>query len=105
LLDYFISQRLGEIGLRMALGATRGNVVGLVALRAAKPAIAGVAIGSVLAVLSLRIVRSVLVEISATDPLALLAAPAGVLVVIAVASAIPAFRAGRLTPAVALRKG
>jgi putative ABC transport system permease protein len=105
LLDYFISQRIGEIGLRLALGATRLNVIAMVAVHAAEPALAGVALGATLAVLSLRLARSVLFDVSASDPLTLLVAPTATLAVIGVATALPALRAGRLKPAIALREG
>jgi predicted permease len=98
-----VLQRRREIGVRMALGAARQRVVGLVVGRAALMVGTGLAIG-LLAALSLsRIVADLLYEVSPYDPttLALVALTLGVFAVLA--AALPAMRASRIDPAIALR--
>jgi putative ABC transport system permease protein len=100
---YLVSQRAREIGVRMALGATRANVMRMVLLNACVLVVSGLILGSVGAWYLSAAARSFLFSIEATDPRAfaaafLLLAPAAL-----VASAIPARRAATVDPMVALR--
>jgi putative ABC transport system permease protein len=102
---YAVSQRRHEIGVRMALGATPGNVlremIGQGMVLTALGIVTGV--GGSLAVASL--LRSVLVGVSATDPATLGGVAVAMALVAALACYVPARRATRIDPAVALRHG
>jgi putative ABC transport system permease protein len=103
LLSWSVARRTREIGLRMALGATRGNVLWLVTGRAMLLVGAGLLIGSAGALAVTRVLRSLLYQVSATDPLAFAAVALAMFAVGVLASALPAWRALRVDPAVALR--
>ena len=98
-----IVQRTQEIGIRMALGATNRNVLGLVVRQAALLVGAGAALGAVSAFAAARATAGVLFGIDAADPLAWGGASVVLVVVGAAAHAVPALRAVRVTPSVALR--
>jgi putative ABC transport system permease protein len=102
-LGYYVSRRTREIGVRIALGATVGNVRGLVLRQAMFTAGIGVAIGLLGALALTRLMTSLLFEISSMDPLTYLAMAALLLLVAAVAAYLPARRATRVDPMVALR--
>jgi putative ABC transport system permease protein len=95
---YAVSQRRGEMATRLALGATPGSVFMLVMRQGALLALAGTAIGLVIAYLSGRIVASQIYAIRASDPLMLSAAIVLVAGITALATMIPAWRASRLAP-------
>jgi predicted permease len=95
---YAVSQRRGEMATRLALGATPGSVFLLVMRQGALLALAGTAIGLIVAYLSGRIVASRIYAIRASDPLMLGAAIALVAGITAMATMIPAWRASRLAP-------
>jgi ABC-type antimicrobial peptide transport system permease subunit len=100
---YVVAQRTSEIGVRMALGATRANVVGMVLRRAALLIAAGLAIGSLVAWRLSESVKSFLFEIEPND-VGIFALALAVLAVSGLlASAIPARRAASVDPLVALR--
>jgi putative ABC transport system permease protein len=100
---YVVAQRTSEIGVRMALGATPGAVVGMVLKRAALLMFAGLAIGAIASwLLSVR-VQAFLFQIQANDVTVLLGALGTLAATGLVASAIPARRAARVDPLVALR--
>jgi putative ABC transport system permease protein len=103
LMAYSVTQRVQEIGIRMTLGADRSDVMRMVMMQGLKLALAGVLIG-VLASLALsRILSGFLYGVSATDPLTIVGV-AGLLTLVAlVASYLPARRAVRVDPMVALR--
>jgi putative ABC transport system permease protein len=103
LLSWSVARRTREIGLRMALGATRGNVLWLVTGRAMLLVGAGLLLGSAGALAVTRILRTLLYQVTATDPLAFAAVALAMFVVGVLASALPAWRAVRVDPAVALR--
>jgi predicted permease len=101
--SYSVAQRAREIGIRMALGAQRGDVLRLVLAQGGKISLAGIAIGSVASAGLTWLMAKLLYSVSAVDP-ATFTAVAFVLVVIGmVASYIPARRALRVDPLVALR--
>jgi putative ABC transport system permease protein len=98
-----VSQRLREIGLRLALGARRGDIMRGVLARAAKLAAAGVAAGLVAAFFLSRFLGSLLFGISAHDPLTYAGAAVLLVIVALLASYLPASRAARTDPMIALR--
>jgi putative ABC transport system permease protein len=100
---YAVTLRTHEIGVRMAIGAKPADVVRMMLNEGGRLAIAGVAVGSVLALAGARLIRGLLFEISATDPLTFAAVAVGLLGVALTASYIPARRATRVDPMIALR--
>jgi len=103
-LSYAVSQRRGEIGIRMALGANASEVSGWVLKQGMKPAIAGVVAGVIGALMLSRVLKSLLFGVTPLDPLTFVTT-AGVLATAALlACAAPAWRATRVDPAVTLRQ-
>jgi predicted permease len=102
-MSYTVARRTREIGIRMALGAERGSVMWLVLREVALMVGLGVAIGLPLAMALSRIVQSQLFALSAHDPIALIAAAALLTIVALVAGYLPARRATRVDPMLALR--
>lgn len=102
-ITYFVSQRTREVGVRMALGAQRADILRLVLGQATKLAFVGVAIGFAVALLLTRLMASLLYGVSARDPLTFGAVAILLLGVAACAGYIPASRATRVDPMVALR--
>jgi predicted permease len=102
-LSYLVAQRTQEIGVRVALGATRGSVVGLVLGQGMRAVGAGAAVGVLAAFGLAKLLTSLLYGLSASDPVAFLAAPALLLVVAFGATWLPARRAAHVDPMVALR--
>ena len=100
---YSVSQRTHEIGVRMAIGARPHDVVRLMLDQGGRLAVAGVAVGSLAALLGARLIRGLLFDVSATDPVTFVAVPLGLLAVALLASYIPARRATRVDPVIALR--
>jgi len=103
-LAYTVSRRTSEVGLRMALGAQRGQVLWMVMRGSLAVAAIGVAIGLPLALLSAKLLRSILFGVEPRDPATFAAAIAGIAVVSVAASLIPALRAASVDPMVALRE-
>ncbi len=103
LLAHGVAQRINEFGVRMALGASPSGVVGLVMRQGLTLALTGIAIGFVLAVVAVRALNSVLFEVTPWDPIAWIVAAATLLAVALLASWLPARRALRVDPVVALR--
>ncbi|MFZ3244175.1 MAG: FtsX-like permease family protein, partial [Candidatus Acidiferrales bacterium] len=102
-ISYSVTQRTHEIGIRMALGAEPGNVMRLILAHGLKLAVIGVAIGIAASLALTRLMSTLLFGVSATDPLTF----AGVAILLAAVSLaacyIPARRAMRVDPMVALR--
>ena len=103
LLSFVVSSRTREIGIRVAIGADRSRVLGLVLRRAALLALAGIVIGTAGALLVTRALGALLHGVTAHDPLALGASAAALGLVAIAASAVPAWRATRVNPVVALK--
>jgi len=104
LLAYMVGQRSREIGLRMALGAQRTDILKLILGRGFVLAAVGIAIGVFLAALGASMMASLLYGVRPHDPAVFLAAPALLLAVAILASYIPARRAAKVDPMVALRE-
>jgi predicted permease len=103
LMAYAVARRTGEIGIRIALGARRGNVVWMILRETLLLTLAGVACGIPVAMWTNGYAKSLLFGVEPTDPLTF-AATAGVLVCVAVlAGIVPARRATRVDPMIALR--
>jgi putative ABC transport system permease protein len=103
-LSYLVTQRVREIGLRMALGATTREVAGMFVGKGLRLTSAGLAIGVVASVLVARAMRAMLYEVAPTDP-SVYAVVTGVLCAVAFAACyLPARRASRLDPMKALRE-
>jgi putative ABC transport system permease protein len=100
---YTVSQRVPEIGVRIALGATPGNIRQLVFGQGAKLGTAGLAIGIALALLSGKVLRGLLFGVTPSDPLILAAVIVAVALSTLVACYVPVRRAVRVDPMVALR--
>lgn len=100
---YSVTQRRHELGVRLALGAGQSRVVRLVVLEGVRVAAAGVAIGSVIALLAARWIGPLLFDQGPKDPRVFAAAVTTMLVVAAAACLFPAIRASRLDPKSALQ--
>ena len=100
---FSVARRTQEIGIRMALGAERRDVLRLIVGEGARLAVAGVALGLAGAFAVTRLVASLLFGVSATDPATFAAVAALLAAVALLASYVPARRAMRLDPNVALR--
>ena len=103
LISYSVAQRSREIGIRVALGADRSSVVRMVVGEGLTLAAIGLVVGVAGAFLLTRTLRTLLYEVSPTDPSVLAMTCAGLLGVAALASVVPAVRALRVDPAIALR--
>jgi ABC-type antimicrobial peptide transport system permease subunit len=99
----FVGQRTSEIGVRMALGATRLQVIAIVLAQSIAPVGAGLVVGLAGAVMLGRFVESLLFEVSPLDPAMLGTAVISLAIVAGAACAIPAGRAARIDPVTALR--
>ena len=102
-LSYSVSQRFREIGIRVALGAQKGHVLRLVVGKGLQLAILGAAAGAAVALLVTRAMRDLLFGVGAGDPLTFAIVALGVTFVAAIAAYLPARRAMRVDPMVALR--
>ncbi len=101
---YVVAQRGQEIGLRMALGATRGDVVGMMLRKGLTPVLIGLAIGVALALALGGFLSSQLYHVKATDTLTFAAVPLLLILVAGCAAYFPSRRAARIDPMLALRQ-
>ena len=102
-LGYSVSQRTGEIGIRMALGAQRPQVVRMIVLQGLRPTIAGLALGLAVSLAAGRLVSQIVYGVRTSDPATFAVVSALLLAVAALAAFLPARRAARIDPNVALR--
>ena len=103
-LSYQVASRRTEIGVRLALGAARTGVLGMVLGDVGRLVLAGIAIGVILAVATTRVLSAFLFGVTATDPRMLVLSAAVLGVVAVAAGALPAWRAARLDPMETLRE-
>jgi macrolide transport system ATP-binding/permease protein len=103
LMAYAVQRRTSELGVRIALGASRGSVIGMVVREALLRGLAGILIGIPAAFAVLRLVGSQLYGVSPNDPKYSVGAAVVLLVCITVAGYLPALRASRVDPLTALR--
>jgi ABC-type antimicrobial peptide transport system permease subunit len=102
-LSYAVARRTNEIGIRMALGAQSGNVLWMVLREALLLVGAGVFIGLIAAVFCTRMAEKMLFGLKPNDPLTLVAAMVLLLMIATLAAFLPARKASRVDPMVALR--
>jgi predicted permease len=102
-LSYGIARRTNEIGIRMALGAAPGRVVGMVLRETGMMLVIGAVLGIVLTIACARLIAGRLYGLSTLDPLTILSAVGLFAVVAAIAAFVPAARAARVNPIAALR--
>jgi putative ABC transport system permease protein len=100
---YLVSEQTHEIGLRIALGASRGNVLQMIFRRGLLTTAAGLAVGLALAYGFARVMASVIFGVAATDATTFIGIPLALMLVTALAIYIPASRAMKIDPIVALR--
>jgi putative ABC transport system permease protein len=103
ILSYSVAGRTREIGVRMALGAQRGSVLSMVLREAGKLVLLGIVIGIPAAMLASRLFSSMLFGLKATDPLSMVLVVIVLLAITLLASYIPARRATKVDPMIALR--
>ena len=102
-ISYIVAMRRNEIGIRMALGASGADVLGIITRQTAQMLIGGVGLGVLLSIVATRGVRSLLFGIQPTDVLSVLGAALFLVVVGLLAGYIPARRASRMDPSSAIR--
>jgi putative ABC transport system permease protein len=103
ILSYTVSERRKEIGIHMALGATRRTVLGMVLGQGARLTVAGLAVGFGASVALTRFLQTQLFNVKPTDPGTIAAVMGFIALVAATACYVPAYRATRVDPMVVLR--
>jgi predicted permease len=103
-LAYSVARRTREIGVRMALGAVRGSVIWMVLGDSLTPVIIGASVGIIGAIVLTRLMTALLYGVTTTDPVTFVAVVVVLLAVATLASVIPAWRAARVDPVIALRE-
>jgi putative ABC transport system permease protein len=103
LVSYWVNQRTYEIGVRVAMGATRRRIVSMILAQGLRVALCGIAAGVLAALAFTRFLASLLYGIAATDPITFLAVTSLILGVSVIATALPAWRAARIDPVKSLR--
>jgi putative ABC transport system permease protein len=101
---YSVTQRVNELGVRAALGAGPADILRLIVGHGLRLALAGIGVGLILAAAFSRILSKLLFGIGAIDPLTFLITSLGMFLVAGMASLVPAMKASRVDPAVALRR-
>jgi predicted permease len=102
-LSYLVQQRVAEIGIRMALGAQRGEILRLVLLDGMRPVLFGMALGLLGGAVAGTLIKSILYGTRPLDPIVFAGMIGSLVLTAAIASAVPAFRACRIEPTQALR--
>ncbi len=102
-LSYVVAQRTGEIGIRIALGAQREQVLRKILVDGLRPALLGLFLGLLASAAVVRLISSILYETAPLDPVVFAVVAATLLLVAAIACMLPAWRASRLDPVQALR--
>ena len=100
---FTVAQRVHEFGVRVALGATGTNLLRLTVVRGVMPVVAGIGAGLAIALVASRLVEGLLFETSPRDPVVFISVSATLLLVAVMASLVPALRATRVDPMLALR--
>lgn len=103
-MSYSVSQRTQEIGIRIAMGAGSGDVIGMVVRQGMSLALAGLVAGVGVALLLTRVIASLLIQVDPIDPLTFAGAAAFLLAISLAAAWLPARRATRIDPMTALRR-
>lgn len=103
IVDYSVQRRTREVGIRMALGATHTSVIGLLLRMGMIPVAIGAAVGIPAALVGMSVIRGVLFGISPHDASVFMSVPAILILVALAASFLPARRAAKLDPVIALR--
>jgi putative ABC transport system permease protein len=102
-LSYIVGQRTPEIGIRIALGAQRGELLRLTLMDGLKPATAGLVLGLIGAVATTKMIRSLLYGVQPLDATVFITVTIVLLAVASMACLLPAWRASRVDPITALR--
>lgn len=102
-LAYTVSQRSREVGIRMALGASRGDVLSLILKQGARLAMTGLVIGMAIALGVTRLMRSLLLDVSPSDAQTILGVSVLLMIVALLASFVPAHTATRIDPILSIR--
>jgi putative ABC transport system permease protein len=102
-LSYIVRGRRREIGIRTALGARTADILRLVIVEGMSPALIGIAVGTIAALVSAKVLKTLVFGVSASDPPTLAAVAATLALVALMASLVPAYRAAGLDPCAALR--
>jgi putative ABC transport system permease protein len=102
-LSYNVKRRVNEIGIRLALGARVSDVLRMVIIEAMKPTLIGVAIGAIIALAFAKVMSSMIYEVRPRDPITFVVVATVLSLVALIASALPAYRAAKVDPTVALR--
>ncbi len=102
-LSYLVAQRTTEMGIRMALGAQRGHILGLTLADGLRPALFGLLLGLAASAATVKLIQSMLYGTRPFDPVVFASVAVTLLAVAALACAMPAWRASRLDPMQALR--
>jgi putative ABC transport system permease protein len=103
LISYSVEQRRNEIGIRVAVGAERGDIIGMVLRSGVTLALAGIAVGLAGTLAISRVLKNQLFGVSATDPLTFIGVAVALVAVATAACYIPAWRAANASPLAALR--
>jgi putative ABC transport system permease protein len=102
-LSYLVARRTHEIGIRLAVGADRSQVLGLVLKQGLMLAGGGIVLGVIAALMLTRLMQSLLYQVRPSDPITFAVVTLVLVAVALIASAVPAYRATRVSPLVALR--
>ena len=101
---WLVSQRTREIGVRMALGASKHDLIRMMSVHGLKPVVAGLAVGFAGAIGATQLLQNQLFEVGPRDPITLISTAAVLLIVAASAAILPAWRATAIDPSTALRE-